>query len=69
MGGLRAGRSFWFTESRFGLNLEADLGKVFTARSIALLLSTARWSMRWGYLLATTPNHYMSPSDAGFNSA
>jgi len=33
LGGLRVGRSFRFTDSRFGLNLEAGLGKVFTTRN------------------------------------
>lgn len=33
LGGLRVGRSFQFAESRFGLNLEAGLGKIFTTRS------------------------------------
>jgi hypothetical protein len=33
LGGLRVGRTFQFTDSRFGLNLEAGLGKIFTTRS------------------------------------
>jgi hypothetical protein len=31
--GLRVGRAFQFTESHFGLNLEAGLGKILTTRS------------------------------------
>ena len=33
VGGLRVGRSFRFGDSRFGLNLEAGVGKIFTTRS------------------------------------
>jgi hypothetical protein len=33
LGGLRVGRAFQFTDSRFGLNLEAGLGKIFTTRN------------------------------------
>jgi hypothetical protein len=33
LGGVRVGRAFQFTDSRFGLNLEASLGKIFTTRS------------------------------------
>ncbi|MGI4738673.1 MAG: hypothetical protein ACRYG7_26175 [Janthinobacterium lividum] len=33
LGGLRVGRTFAFTDSRFGLNLEAGLGKIFATRS------------------------------------
>jgi hypothetical protein len=33
LGGLRVGRAFQFPASRFGLNLEAGLGKVFTTRN------------------------------------
>ena len=33
LGGLRVGRAFQFGESRWGLNLEAGLGKIFTTRS------------------------------------
>jgi hypothetical protein len=33
LGGLRIGRTFQFADSRFGLNLEAGLGKIFTTRS------------------------------------
>jgi hypothetical protein len=33
LGGLRVGRTFQFSDSRFGLNVEAGLGKIFTTRS------------------------------------
>jgi hypothetical protein len=33
LGGLRVGRAFQFTDSRFGLNVEASLGKIFTTRN------------------------------------
>jgi len=33
VGGLRVGRAFQFGDSRFGLNLEAGLGKIFTTQS------------------------------------
>ena len=33
IGGLRVGRAFRFSDSRFGLNLEASLSKIFTTRS------------------------------------
>jgi hypothetical protein len=33
LGGLRVGRAFEFTDSRFGLRLEAGLGKIFTTRN------------------------------------
>lgn len=33
LGGLRVGRSFQWADSRFGLNLEAGLGKILTTRS------------------------------------
>ncbi|MGI4733865.1 MAG: hypothetical protein ACRYG7_01665 [Janthinobacterium lividum] len=33
LGGLRVGRAFEFTGSRFGLNLEAGVAKIFTTRS------------------------------------
>jgi hypothetical protein len=33
LGGLRVGRTFQLSDSRFGLNLEAGLGKIFTTRS------------------------------------
>ena len=33
LGGLRVGRAFRFSDSRFGLNLEASLSKIFTTRS------------------------------------
>jgi hypothetical protein len=33
LGGLRVGRSFQFADSRFGLNLEAGLGKIFATRN------------------------------------
>ncbi|OGX90975.1 hypothetical protein BEN49_05705 [Hymenobacter coccineus] len=33
LGGLRIGRAFLFTNSHFGLNLEAGLGKIFATRN------------------------------------
>jgi hypothetical protein len=33
LGGLRVGRAFQFTDSRFGLRLEAGLGKIFTTHN------------------------------------
>jgi hypothetical protein len=33
LGGLRVGRAFELPDSRFGLNLEAGLGKIFTTRN------------------------------------
>jgi hypothetical protein len=33
LGGLRVGRTFQFSDLRFGLNVEAGLGKIFTIRS------------------------------------
>ncbi|MDF7815396.1 hypothetical protein [Hymenobacter sp. YC55] len=33
LGGLRVGRAFRFAGSRFGLNLEASLGKIFTTHN------------------------------------
>ena len=33
LGGLRVGRAFGLADSRFGLNLEAGLGKIFATRN------------------------------------